>query len=159
MSSTEKEAQVKVGGPPKGLEDQILNASRIMVNILAESLLHEGEEQITVPQFRVLDMIYNRIDKPAQIAGMLDITPPAVTTLLERLEEKGYLRRTPGREDRRRVKLALTPKGERLVLKVNASRKKYLEAVLEHMSDEARQGLEKSLREFISAYIEVKKGS
>lgn len=154
-----KEAPHKAGGFPEELEDQILNASRIMVNILAESLLREREEQITVPQFRVLDMIYNHIDKPAQIAAMLGITPPAVTSLLERLEEKGCLRRTPGREDRRRVELALTPMGERLVRKVNAHRKRYLKAVLERMNAEARRDLERSLREFVSAYIRAKEGS
>jgi len=143
---------------PRGLEDHILNASRIMVNILAESLLQEGEEQITVPQFRVLDMIHNRIDKPAQIARMLGITPSAVTSLLERLEERGLLRRMPGRKDRRRVELVLTPMGERLVRKVNARREKYLEAVLERMNGEARRGLERFLREFVSAYMRMKEG-
>ncbi|MGQ9475132.1 MAG: MarR family winged helix-turn-helix transcriptional regulator [Actinomycetota bacterium] len=145
-------------GSAQGLEEHILNASRIMINILAESLLRDGEEHITVPQFRVLDMIWNHIDKPAQIARMLGITPSAVTSLLERLEERGLLQRTPGPVDRRRVKLVLTPMGERLVRKVNARRKKYLEAVLERMNSEARRGLERSLREFVSAYMRMKEG-
>ncbi|MDI6873178.1 MarR family winged helix-turn-helix transcriptional regulator [Candidatus Solincola sp.] len=141
--------------PPR-LEEHILNASRIMVNILAESLLQEGEEQITVPQFRVLDMVYNLNDKPARIAVMLGISPSAVTSLLERLEEKGLLRRRPGTDDRRRVELALTQRGEHLVRQVNARRKRHLERILEEMNPTARRHLEESLREFVSAYLRTK---
>ncbi|MBC7253496.1 MAG: MarR family transcriptional regulator [Actinobacteria bacterium] len=155
----QKGVQDAGAGSTRGLEDHILNASRMMVNILAESLLQEGEEQITVPQFRVLDMTLNRIDKPAQIANMLGISPPAVTSLLEGLEERGLLRRTPGIKDRRRVELALTPTGRRLVRRVNARRKKYLEAILQRMKGDTRRGLDDSLREFASAYIRLKEES
>ena len=140
------------------LEDRILNAARIMVNILAEALLREGGEQITVPQFRILDMVANLTGKPAEIARMLSISPPAVTFLLERLEAKGLLRREPGTSDRRRVEVALTEEGADLVRRVNTRRRRLLQSILRRMDDPTRDRLASSLAEFNRAYLDLKEG-
>ncbi len=58
------------------LEDKILSASKIMVNILAESLMHENVQGLSAPQFRILDMVFHGVDKPADVAKMLDVSPP-----------------------------------------------------------------------------------
>jgi len=140
------------------LEDRILNAARIMVNILAEALLREGGEQITVPQFRILDMVANLTGKPGEIARMLSISPPAVTFLLERLEAKGLLRREPGTSDRRRVEVALTEEGADLVRRVNTRRRRLLQSILRRMDDPTRDRLASSLAEFNRAYLDLKEG-
>ena len=131
-------------------------AARIMANVLAESLLHEEVEHITLPQFRVLDMIQNLTDKPSEIARMLGVSPPAISFLLEKLEEKGLLRRAPSARDRRRVELELTEEGEALVRKVNAYRGKRLGRILSGMDAEARGQLESSLRAFNDSYLRLK---
>lgn len=139
------------------LEESIMTASRIMVNILAESLIHVEEEQITVPQFRILDMIANLTDKPTEIAEMLGVKPPAVSFLLEKLEEKGLLERRLGAADRRRIELALTGQGEDVVRRVNAYREKYLKKVLREMDAGSRSRLEGSLTDFAESYLRLKK--
>lgn len=136
------------------LEDHILNASRIMVNILAEALLREKEGQITVPQFRILDMVANLTDKPAEIARMLSVSPPAISFMMERLEEKGLLRRNATEPDRRRVKLTLTPEGTALVQRVNQHRRKKMGQILRRLDAETRAQLERSLKSFYGAYLE-----
>lgn len=138
------------------IEERVLAASRIMVNILAESLMHEGVGGITVPQFRILDMIRNLTDKPSEIARMLDVSPPAITFLLEKLEERGLARRTFSTSDRRRVELELTPEGTDLVRRVNAFRKRYLNRILAGMDDAARSQLESSLQSFSLSYLALK---
>jgi DNA-binding MarR family transcriptional regulator len=138
------------------IEEQILTASRIMVNILAEALMHEKVDQITVPQFRILDMIRNLTDKPSEIARMLDVSPPAISFTLERLEEKGLVRRVFSTSDRRRVELELTEEGADLVRKVNAYRKKYLQKVLRNMNEDTRSRLEASLAAFNRSYLQLK---
>lgn len=138
------------------IEERVLAASRIMVNILAESLMHEGADGLTVPQFRILDMIHNLTDKPSEIARMLDVSPPAITFLLERLEEKELVRRTFSTTDRRRIELELTTKGYDLVRRVNAFRKKYLNRILSGMDRAARSQLESSLQAFSRSYLALK---
>lgn len=143
-------------GIPGNIEERVLAASRIMVNILAEALMHEEEDQITVAQFRTLDMINNLTDKPAEIARMLDVSPPAVSFLLEKLEEKGLIERSLGTTDRRRIELALTEEGIGLVRRVNTYRKKYLKKVLLHMDESLRSQLENSLKAFTKSYLDLK---
>jgi DNA-binding MarR family transcriptional regulator len=139
------------------IEDNILNASRIMVNILAEALLQEEVKQITVPQFRILDMAHNLSNKPTEIARMLNVSPPAITFLLERLEEGGLLKRRFSAADRRRVEIFLTEKGEELLQRVNARRRKQLRKILQKMDPQSRSQLEKSLKSFNQAYMDMKR--
>ncbi len=141
------------------IEESILTASRIMVNILAESLLEEKAEHISVAQFRILDMVGNRVDKPSQLARMLDVSPPAVSALSEKLEERGLLLRTVSASDRRRVHLALTPEGERIVERVNVHRRRRLATVLKKMSSSECVSLEDALEGFNRAYRDMKKGT
>jgi DNA-binding MarR family transcriptional regulator len=97
------------------LEDEILSASKIMVNILAESLMHENVQGLSTPQFRILDMVYHGVDKPADVAKMLDVSPPAITWILEKLENMGLLERGHTKSDRRRIVLGLTSTGQDVV--------------------------------------------
>lgn len=138
------------------IEHNILAASKIMVNILAESLIHEGYENVTVAQFRILDMIYNGTDTPIDLAKMLDVSQPAITVLLEKLEGKGLLTRLINTDDRRRVAIVLTPDGIDLVEKVNDYRAKYLQKVLRKMGRDRSAQLQESLGAFNLGYSQLK---
>ncbi len=49
-----------------------------------------------------------------QIAGHLHLTTGAITGLIDRLERSGFARRRADPEDRRRVVVVPTPKGDRI---------------------------------------------
>ena len=138
------------------IEHSILAASKIMVNILAESLIHGGYENVTVAQFRILDMIYNGTDSPIDIAKMLDVSQPAITVMLEKLEGKGLLTRLMNTDDRRRVALVLTPDGIDLVERVNDYRAKYLQKVMRKMGRDGAAQLQESLAAFNLGYSQLK---
>jgi len=71
---------------------------------------------ITVSQWSVMILLYHRrADTVRDIARIIDLDAGAVTRLADRLEKKGYLRRTPDLSDRRSVLLNLTGSGRRLV--------------------------------------------
>lgn len=147
---------MKRAGIPVKLEEDIMTASRVMVNILAESLMSVGEEHITVPQFRALDMISTLTDKPTEIARMLDISPPSVSFLLEKLEEKGLIERRFSTSDRRRTVLALTVRGVDVVKRVNDHRENHLKRILENMDEESRSRLVQALEAFTDSYFQLK---
>ena len=140
------------------LGEKILAASKIMVNVLAESLMHAGVQGLSAPQFRILDMIYHGTSKPADIARMLDVSPPAISWLLGRLEEGGYIERILLKQDRRRVGLELTGMGKDAVRRVNTHRRKLLSEVLSALDDETVSYLEYSLGAFADAYLARKQG-
>jgi len=52
----------------------------------------------------------------------LGVEPPTVTKMAQRLELAGIVRRRPDPTDRRRIRVYLTPKGKRLVPRVEAIR-------------------------------------
>lgn len=52
------------------------------------------------------------------LAARLVLKHHSVVELIDRLEMRGYVRRTRGREDRRRVLVSLLPRGERMLEQV-----------------------------------------
>lgn len=73
------------------------------------------EISLTMAQFRALATLrrYGRLTG-RELAARLKVTPGTLVPLVDRLEEQGYLRRVPDREDRRITWLDLTTKGQRL---------------------------------------------
>ena len=141
---------------PSEIEHSMLLASKIMVNILAESLIHEGSVDITVPQFRILDMVYNGTSSPVEIARMLDVSPPSISELLEKLENKRLLTRLTNTTDRRKVELVLSDTGLETVEKVNDYRASYLQRILKKMGSGPASQLKESLADFNTNYAKLK---
>ncbi|MBU4194081.1 MAG: MarR family transcriptional regulator [Actinomycetia bacterium] len=138
------------------LGERILFASKVMVNILVEALIGAKVQGLSAPQYRVLDMIYNGVDKPAELARMLDISPPAISSILSKLEEGGFMDRGHIKEDRRRVVLKLTGMGKDVVRRVNTRRRKLINAMLDKMDEQEIRQLETSLEAFTSSYLQIK---
>ena len=70
---------------------------------------------LTMSQFRALVMIRRWGPQTGrELARRLRVTPGSLVPLVDRLEEQGYLRRVPDKEDRRLTWLELTPKADRL---------------------------------------------
>lgn len=70
---------------------------------------------LTHAQFVVLVQLANGMaGTPAEFCRLLDYDSGAMTRLLDRIEEKGIIRRVRSTEDRRSVGLELTDKGRKL---------------------------------------------
>lgn len=77
------------------------------------------EVDMSLPQFALLgQMAAHGVISMTEASAKLDITKPAVTHLVDRLEKNGFLRRRAHPNDRRIFLLELQPKGKRLVQKV-----------------------------------------
>jgi DNA-binding MarR family transcriptional regulator len=71
--------------------------------------------ELTMSQLRVLVLIRRWGRQTGRdLARRLHVTPGTLVPLIDRLEEQGYVRRVPDREDRRLTWVELTPKAERL---------------------------------------------
>jgi len=71
--------------------------------------------ELTMPQFRALVMIRRWGPQTGrELARRLHVTPGTLVPLIDRLEEQGYLRRVPDKDDRRLTWLELTPRADRL---------------------------------------------
>ncbi len=84
----------------------------------AESHLREFlrvQHDTTLPRFDVLAALYRRRDgvTMSELSRMLLVSNGNATTVVDRLENDGLVRRTPSETDRRTVFVALTPEGLR----------------------------------------------
>lgn len=81
------------------------------------------------------------------LAERLALKHHSVVELIDRLETHGYVRRTRGREDRRRVLVSLLPRGERLLEQVARHRIGELRSTghelvraIDHLLEKPQQG-------------------
>lgn len=74
---------------------------------------------LTLPQYALLNqlMLLGSISM-TEISTRLRITKPAVTNLVDRLQEKKCLKRVPHVEDRRVILLEILPKGKKIITEI-----------------------------------------
>jgi DNA-binding MarR family transcriptional regulator len=73
-----------------------------------------SELELSPAQCHLLNLIAERPMPMGQLAGALSCDASNITGLVDRLESRGLVQRSPSAEDRRVKVLSLTPQGERL---------------------------------------------
>ena len=78
-----------------------------------------GRVDLTLPQYTLLYqlMLLGTVSM-TEISARLGITKPAVTNLVDRLEEKKCLKRVPHFKDRRVILLEILPKGKKIITEI-----------------------------------------
>jgi DNA-binding MarR family transcriptional regulator len=78
-----------------------------------------GRVDLTLPQYALLyQLMLLGIVSMTEISERLEITKPAVTNLVDRLEKKQCLKRVPHSEDRRVILLEILPKGKKIIAEI-----------------------------------------
>jgi len=139
-------------------------AGRLIVlfnQLLREGLvaqLFDGQQyagvSLTEAQFRMLQCVYQHEQATvSQVAEALRISRAAATKGLQRLEEKGLVRRGECAQDRRLLELRLTPRGQEVIRAVRAGFQERLEAILKGLNPEKREALVQALSAFLRAAL------
>jgi len=107
---------------------------------------------LTIPQMKVLFTAARPGGaRPSFIAERTRMAPPNVTTVLDRLSDRGLVYRAPDPDDGRATIVLLTEDGKRVVRAVAAANNERLRGALERLSDEEldqlRMGLQAMVRE------------
>jgi MarR family 2-MHQ and catechol resistance regulon transcriptional repressor len=99
----------------------------------------EGIE-MNLSDFGILELLLNRGPQPVNTIGQrINLTSGSVTTAVDRLEERGLVRRGNDPQDRRTRIVSLTPEGKRRISRIFGHHKEAL--------DRAAGGLSRSERE------------
>ena len=77
--------------------------------------------ELSLPQYRVLGLLAEGVSIPSALADRLTVRRPTVTAVVDGLEIRGLVQRSPGDHDKRSVTHTLTTKGQRLLTKANAA--------------------------------------
>jgi MarR family transcriptional regulator for hemolysin len=91
------------------------------------------------------------------VAKAFGVTLPAITHIVDRLEEKQFLSRADDPADRRVYVLELTRAGRALVQELHGLQMRGVEGVLRRMSAEDRQRVIKGLEALVDAAAEAAK--
>jgi DNA-binding MarR family transcriptional regulator len=90
---------------------------------------------ISVEQFHILRHIRKGICSVSDLAKTRQISRPAVSQAVEALVEKGLVSRQPVADDRRFVKLLLTPTGDDLLNKIFQQNRVWMEEKMIELDD------------------------
>jgi len=100
----------------KAVAETMQSLRRIIKSLQDYSQTVHSHFGVTGPQLWVLKTIHqNGSLSLGDLSRRMYINPSTITGVVDRLEKKGYGLRVRNEEDRRVVKVQLTPKGERLV--------------------------------------------
>jgi len=125
----------------------VANQLRPVLLRLARELRRETEQLgITSRQATLLWLIRTNPGMSLrELAAEERISAPALSGLVDRLEKAGLIARIRDADDRRRVGLAVTDEGERLLKRVRARRTTWLADRLKGLDDEALAAVEAAI--------------
>ncbi|HEY8496915.1 MAG TPA: MarR family transcriptional regulator [Limnochordales bacterium] len=130
----------------------------LLVNLLHERGLARqmlARHNITHAQFVLLRHLWwNPGSTLGQVADSLGVSRPAATQAVERLVQRGLVRRSPDTADRRRLRLGLTARGEELVRELSSALEERLAAIVGRMPSDARLALARGVEAFLAAALD-----
>src|SRR5262245_42244638 len=123
---------------------ELASQLRPLLLLLNRHLRREAHaEGITGGQAALLGQIRHYPDLGVrELAAREGISAPSMTRYLDRLERAGLIVRTRSPEDARRIRLALTPKGVRVLRSVRRRRTAWLAERLDRLSPDERRAVE-----------------
>ncbi|GAB5602560.1 MarR family transcriptional regulator [Thermus sp. FJN-A] len=144
-----------MNGPPLPLVEELSRLGYTLMRLLlARAKEVFAQEGLSPLQAEVLRLVREGVHLPSRLAEHLEVLPSQVSHLLSSLEEAGLLWRHPDPEDRRRVLLRLTEKGEAVQRRLQEA---WLRAYGQHL---ARLSPEELLRfrDLLRKLTEVERG-
>ncbi len=117
------------------------------ISSIGSRLLRESEKQladkgITVIEFRILRELNEKGDLPmVRLADLNFITQGWVTNLVDRLEQKGLVKRTRSSLDRRVINISSTEKGSEFYKTIKCVHEAFINQALKFLSEEEENEL------------------
>ncbi|MSU69799.1 MAG: MarR family transcriptional regulator [Opitutaceae bacterium] len=108
---------------------------------------HLAEHNISQGRFTVLMLLLDKFkgcprpDTPAGLAGRAGVTRATMTGLIDTLERDGLVKREPDPEDRRRLSVNLTPKGQALLQEILPGHFQRMAALMHSLNESERKSL------------------
>lgn len=138
--------------------DAVMLAARVLVAVTAQSVA-SVEDQVTLPQLRVLVMIASRGPQNlASVAQGLGVHSSNATRTCDKLVDASLIHRSDDPADRRNLVLRLTASGWQLVQTMTEHRRTAIENVLAKMPPQLRNDLAPALLAFAEAAGEIPLG-
>lgn len=117
--------------------------NRVRVELIDALDRELSQFDISAPQLIVLASVANKeADSASTLCRSISYDPGAMTRMIDRLEQKGLIRRMPNPEDRRATNLELTTAGKGLYPQLLAAKERVQVRFLRGFSDDDVRVLE-----------------
>jgi MarR family 2-MHQ and catechol resistance regulon transcriptional repressor len=123
------------------LERVVPQYGSVIRRILSEL---EGENRMTIPQFRALQAIHHRGESGAlnlELARQIGVAAPSMTAMIDGLVDRGLVDRSIDPDNRRQVNIVLTPRGRERYLSISATIEERLASGMSFLAEEDQAGL------------------
>ena len=137
------------------LNEILVKLFRNINDIEEQAIRTEEYKDVTTNDMNVIEAI--GIGEPKNmtaVAKSLGVTTGTLTISVNSLVKKGFVDRVRSEEDRRVVLVSLSPKGKRAYEHHRRFHEEMIEAVVERLSEEEKEALEKALRNLNSFFAE-----
>lgn len=105
-----------------------------------------NDASVTLPQILLLNwLIQKKSATPSAVARALNVSPPAVSQMLDRLFQLGLIRRSESADDRRRRNVAATSKAKALMKRLSLARAEEYSRGLRFLSPPLRKDLARQI--------------
>ena len=113
----------------KTQQEEILTEIKDIHRLLSKVLLEVIEKQynITEQQRAVLKIISKKPAQMNELGHELMVSSPTITSLIDRMEKKGLVKRAEDCKDRRKIEIQLTPEGKKLYEKAREQYREFLQ--------------------------------
>lgn len=121
--------------------ENLINRIQLALHQLRRGMDGQGkvaeEYQVTRSQMFLLFMLNKqRHCKLTQLAEIMEVKPSAITVMIDRLENPGYVKRMQDPDDRRSILVELTPLGKELVDKAFQERIALMRSYLARLNEQ-----------------------
>lgn len=121
----------------RSLNELLVNLFNHVMDMEAKAVITEEYKDISNNDLHIIEAI--GVEEPRNmsvIAGRLSVTVSTLTTNMNGLEKKGYIRRERGLEDKRIVYATLTEKGRKAFYHHRDFHKKMIRAIVKDLNEE-----------------------
>jgi DNA-binding MarR family transcriptional regulator len=127
------------------LDTELAAGLRTQVSRLGKLLRREtrNDEMLSLTERTTLSLIYDYGDLlPGELAAMEKVSTQAMSQVLNRLLERGMIKRTPDQVDRRRVIVTLTDAGKKRMRQTISDKQEWLtRSIAEKLNGREKQTL------------------
>ncbi len=107
-------------------------------------------------EFAVLELLYNKGDQPVQKIGeKVLIASSSITYVVDKLEKKNLILRTPNPEDRRIIHVSITDEGRTMMDEIFPGHAQAVQKILEGLDTEEKEEMISQLKK-LGMYIKNK---
>jgi MarR family transcriptional regulator for hemolysin len=137
----------RVEGTLDDCAQEVLDVVPLVARVIREQLREHGTQLLSVPQFRTLLFISrNKGASLSQVADHIGLTLPSMSTLVDGLVTRSFVMRRTHQDDRRRMDLTLTERGETTLQSARKATQEYLKGRLSRLSETERGTVVRGMR-------------